>query len=112
MDLVLLIINLNLSISHHLCLSKIQRKIQVKYNLFIPIFLITTSALIIHKLFFLHIAFYNWNRVSVLYCDGSAFTGNVEAADNVSNLKIKPGISFCNVKVESLIRSKCTSFYI
>lgn len=28
--------------------------------------------------------FYNWNRVKVRYCDGSSFTGDVEAVNPVS----------------------------
>lgn len=29
--------------------------------------------------------FYNWNRVKVRYCDGSSFTGDVEAVNPVSH---------------------------
>jgi hypothetical protein len=28
--------------------------------------------------------FYNWNRVKIRYCDGSSFTGDVEAVETVS----------------------------
>lgn len=28
--------------------------------------------------------FHNWNRVKVRYCDGSSFTGDVEAVNPVS----------------------------
>lgn len=28
--------------------------------------------------------FYNWNRIKVRYCDGSSYTGDVEAVDPVS----------------------------
>ncbi|KAJ4842686.1 Pectin acetylesterase 11 [Turnera subulata] len=28
--------------------------------------------------------FYNWNRIKIRYCDGSSFTGDVEAVDPVS----------------------------
>lgn len=28
--------------------------------------------------------FYNWNRVKIRYCDGSSFTGDVEAVNPVS----------------------------
>lgn len=28
--------------------------------------------------------FYNWNRVKVRYCDGSSFTGDVQAVNPVS----------------------------
>lgn len=27
--------------------------------------------------------FYNWNRIKIRYCDGSSFTGDVEAVDPV-----------------------------
>ncbi|KAK1273952.1 hypothetical protein QJS04_geneDACA012249 [Acorus gramineus] len=30
--------------------------------------------------------FYNWNRVKIRYCDGSSFTGDVEAVDPATNL--------------------------
>ncbi|XP_031114279.1 pectin acetylesterase 8-like [Ipomoea triloba] len=30
--------------------------------------------------------FYNWNRVYVPYCDGSSFTGDIEAPDTVTNV--------------------------
>uniref|UniRef100_A0ACD5UU83 Uncharacterized protein n=1 Tax=Avena sativa TaxID=4498 RepID=A0ACD5UU83_AVESA len=30
--------------------------------------------------------FHNWNRVKVRYCDGSSFTGDVEAVDSSTNL--------------------------
>lgn len=29
--------------------------------------------------------FYNWNKARVRYCDGSSFTGDVEAVDPVSS---------------------------
>lgn len=32
--------------------------------------------------------FYNWNRVKVRYCDGSSFTGDVEAVDTVCVLDL------------------------
>lgn len=35
--------------------------------------------------------FYNWNRVRIRYCDGSSFTGDVEAVDPVS-LRYPPSI--------------------
>lgn len=31
--------------------------------------------------------FYNWNRVKVRYCDGSSFTGDVQAVNPVSIYK-------------------------
>jgi hypothetical protein len=36
--------------------------------------------------------FYNWNRIKVRYCDGSSFTGDVEAVNPVS-FTIFKGIS-------------------
>ncbi|TVU15868.1 hypothetical protein EJB05_39409 [Eragrostis curvula] len=30
--------------------------------------------------------FYNWNRVKIRYCDGSSFTGDVEAVETATNL--------------------------
>jgi len=36
--------------------------------------------------------FYNWNRIKVRYCDGSSFTGDVEAVNPVSFSKFK-GVS-------------------
>ncbi|XP_050233690.1 pectin acetylesterase 7 [Mercurialis annua] len=30
--------------------------------------------------------FYNWNRIKIKYCDGSSFTGDVEAVDPKTNL--------------------------
>ncbi|KAG6500308.1 hypothetical protein ZIOFF_040151 [Zingiber officinale] len=30
--------------------------------------------------------FYNWNRIKIRYCDGSSFTGDVEAVDPATNL--------------------------
>ena len=38
--------------------------------------------------------FYDWNRIKVRYCDGSSFTGDVEAVDPVSFTNSK---GFCNV---------------
>lgn len=40
--------------------------------------------------------FYDWNRIKVRYCDGSSFTGDVEAVDPVSFTKSK---GFCNVNL-------------
>lgn len=34
--------------------------------------------------------FYNWNRIKIRYCDGSSFTGDVEAVDPVSFKNPKP----------------------
>ncbi|XP_059306332.1 pectin acetylesterase 8-like [Lycium ferocissimum] len=33
--------------------------------------------------------FYNWNRVMVIYCDGSSFTGDVEEVDPATNLHFR-----------------------
>ncbi|KAA8521048.1 hypothetical protein F0562_011799 [Nyssa sinensis] len=33
--------------------------------------------------------FYNWNRVKVRYCDGSSFTGDVEAVNPATNLHFR-----------------------
>ncbi|XP_048437473.1 pectin acetylesterase 8-like isoform X1 [Pyrus x bretschneideri] len=33
--------------------------------------------------------FYNWNRIRVRYCDGSSFTGDVEAVDPATNLHFR-----------------------
>ncbi|CAL1373828.1 unnamed protein product [Linum trigynum] len=33
--------------------------------------------------------FYNWNRVKIRYCDGSSFTGDVEAVDPATNLHFR-----------------------
>ncbi|XP_038878207.1 pectin acetylesterase 8-like isoform X2 [Benincasa hispida] len=33
--------------------------------------------------------FYNWNRIKVRYCDGSSFTGDVEAVDPATNLHFR-----------------------
>ncbi|XP_070027696.1 pectin acetylesterase 7-like isoform X2 [Nicotiana sylvestris] len=33
--------------------------------------------------------FYNWNKVFVRYCDGGAFTGDVEYVDHVTNLHFR-----------------------
>ncbi|RZC69481.1 hypothetical protein C5167_032613 [Papaver somniferum] len=35
--------------------------------------------------------FYNWNRIKVRYCDGSSFTGDVEAVDPATNLHYRGG---------------------
>ncbi|KAL8170523.1 hypothetical protein V2J09_022327 [Rumex salicifolius] len=35
--------------------------------------------------------FYNWNRVKIRYCDGSSFTGDVEAVDPVTQLYYRGG---------------------
>ncbi|KAL8201134.1 hypothetical protein R6Q57_012473 [Mikania cordata] len=35
-------------------------------------------------------SFYNWNRVVLRYCDGSSFTGDIEAVDPVQNILATP----------------------
>ncbi|WMV43121.1 hypothetical protein MTR67_036506, partial [Solanum verrucosum] len=42
---------------------------------------------------FVRAYYYNWNRVSVNYCDGSLFTGDVEEVDPVSRYAILSGSS-------------------
>ncbi|XP_076912898.1 pectin acetylesterase 8-like [Bidens hawaiensis] len=46
--------------------------------------------------------FYNWNRVYMRYCDGSSFTGDVEAVDLVNNLYFR-GARVFNAIVEELM---------
>ncbi|XLS91574.1 hypothetical protein HN51_067582 [Arachis hypogaea] len=38
--------------------------------------------------------FYNWNRIKVKYCDGSLFTGDIEAVDPKTNLHYRGGRIF------------------
>jgi len=40
--------------------------------------------------------FYDWNRIKVRYCDGSSFTGDVEAVDPVSFTSSK---EYCTVNL-------------
>lgn len=47
-------------------------------ELYIEIWLINTILKIVE--------FHSWNRVSVRYCDGGSFTGDVEAIDPVSHI--------------------------
>lgn len=35
-----------------------------------------------------HADFYNWNKVFVRYCDGGAFTGDIENVDPVCSFSI------------------------
>ncbi|KAG6477895.1 pectin acetylesterase 7-like [Zingiber officinale] len=35
--------------------------------------------------------FYNWNRIKIRYCDGSSFTGDVEAVNPATNLHYRGG---------------------
>lgn len=46
--------------------------------------------------------FYNWNRIKVRYCDGSSFTGDVEAVDPKTNLHYRGGRIFVAV-IEDLL---------
>ncbi|GAU40950.1 hypothetical protein TSUD_187070 [Trifolium subterraneum] len=46
--------------------------------------------------------FYNWNRIMVRYCDGSSFTGDVEAVDPATNLHYRGGRIFVAV-IEDLL---------
>ncbi|KAI3680002.1 hypothetical protein L2E82_50739 [Cichorium intybus] len=46
--------------------------------------------------------FYNWNRVVMRYCDGSSFTGDVEAVDPATNLHFR-GARVFDVIVEELL---------
>ncbi|XLR65521.1 hypothetical protein S83_016193, partial [Arachis hypogaea] len=38
--------------------------------------------------------FYNWNIIKVRYCDGSLFTGDIEAVDPKTNLHYRGGRNF------------------
>nr|GMC52167.1 pectin acetylesterase 8-like [Ipomoea batatas] len=46
--------------------------------------------------------FYNWNRIKVRYCDGSSFTGDVEAVNPKTNLHFRGGRVFVAV-IEDLL---------
>ncbi|KRH07734.1 hypothetical protein GLYMA_16G107300v4 [Glycine max] len=46
--------------------------------------------------------FYDWNRIKVRYCDGSSFTGDVEAVDPKTNLHFRGARVFA-VVVEDLL---------
>ncbi|KAK7262745.1 hypothetical protein RJT34_30325 [Clitoria ternatea] len=46
--------------------------------------------------------FYNWNRIKVRYCDGSSFTGDVEAVDPATNLHFRGARIFVAV-IEDLL---------
>ncbi|XP_078438177.1 pectin acetylesterase 8-like [Wolffia australiana] len=48
--------------------------------------------------------FYNWNKVRVRYCDGSSFTGDVEAVDPATNLHFRGGRIFQAVMEELLAK--------
>ncbi|KAH1266691.1 Pectin acetylesterase 8 [Glycine max] len=46
--------------------------------------------------------FYNWNRIKVRYCDGSSFTGDVEAVNPVTKLHFR-GARIFNAVMEDLL---------
>ncbi|CAL5429298.1 unnamed protein product [Camellia sinensis] len=46
--------------------------------------------------------FYNWNRIKVMYCDGSSFTGDVEAVNPATNLHFRGARIFVAV-IEDLL---------
>ncbi|KAL2472257.1 Pectin acetylesterase 8 [Abeliophyllum distichum] len=46
--------------------------------------------------------FYNWNRVKIRYCDGSSFTGDIEAVNRVTNLHFRGARIFLAV-IEDLL---------
>ncbi|CAL5347969.1 unnamed protein product [Camellia sinensis] len=46
--------------------------------------------------------FYNWNRIMVMYCDGSSFTGDVEAVNPATNLHFRGARIFAAV-IEDLL---------
>ncbi|KAI3713671.1 hypothetical protein L1987_72254 [Smallanthus sonchifolius] len=48
-------------------------------------------------------SFYNWNRFVMRYCDGSSFTGDIEAVDPATNLHLR-GARVFNVIIEELLR--------
>uniref|UniRef100_A0A5B6ZGR6 Pectin acetylesterase n=1 Tax=Davidia involucrata TaxID=16924 RepID=A0A5B6ZGR6_DAVIN len=46
--------------------------------------------------------FYNWNRIKVRYCDGSSFTGDVEAVNPATNLHFR-GARIFRAIIEDLL---------
>ncbi|KAL3613814.1 hypothetical protein CASFOL_041888 [Castilleja foliolosa] len=46
--------------------------------------------------------FYNWNKVYLRYCDGSSFTGDVEAVDPATNLHYRGSRIFSGIVNEML----------
>lgn len=48
--------------------------------------------------------FYNWNRIKVRYCDGSSFTGDVEAVDPATGLYFRGARIFRAVIAELLAK--------
>ncbi|KAF5739756.1 pectin acetylesterase 8-like [Tripterygium wilfordii] len=47
--------------------------------------------------------FYNWNRIKIRYCDGSSFTGDVEAVNPATNLHFR-GERIWNAVIQELLR--------
>ncbi|XP_009616254.1 pectin acetylesterase 8-like [Nicotiana tomentosiformis] len=48
--------------------------------------------------------FYNWNRVKVRYCDGSSFTGDVQAVNPITNLHFRGARVFLAVMEDLLAK--------
>ncbi|XP_060207901.1 pectin acetylesterase 8-like isoform X4 [Lycium barbarum] len=48
--------------------------------------------------------FYNWNRVKVRYCDGSSFTGDVQAVNPITNLHFRGARIFLAVMEDLLAK--------
>ncbi|RAL47409.1 hypothetical protein DM860_013374 [Cuscuta australis] len=46
--------------------------------------------------------FYNWNRVKIRYCDGSSFTGDVDAVNHETNLHFRGARVFLAVMADLL----------
>ncbi|PIA53183.1 hypothetical protein AQUCO_00900049v1 [Aquilegia coerulea] len=57
---------------------------------------------ILHKEETFNPDFYNWNRVKVRYCDGSSFTGDVEAVNPATNLHFR-GARIWTAVIEDLL---------
>ncbi|KAF8081459.1 hypothetical protein N665_0885s0006 [Sinapis alba] len=54
----------------------------------------------------LHRDFYNWNRVKVRYCDGSSFTGDVQAVNPATNLHFRGARVWLAVMQELLAKER------
>ncbi|XP_009797415.1 pectin acetylesterase 8-like [Nicotiana sylvestris] len=52
--------------------------------------------------------FYNWNRVSVRYCDGGSFTGDVEAVDPATGLHYRGARIFEAIMADLLAQGMST----
>ncbi|KAK3141595.1 hypothetical protein QOZ80_4BG0335930 [Eleusine coracana subsp. coracana] len=46
--------------------------------------------------------FYNWNRIKIRYCDGSSFTGDVEAVETATNLHYR-GLRVWRAVIDDLL---------